>query len=71
MELFYRLLEQFLDVRQDQHAAAPQVHGVLANGGHQGRLAAGGRNHHARVVIPPSQMAVDGFLGGFLVGSQC
>ena len=39
-QLVGRLLEQFLHVGQDEHAAAPLRHGVLADRGHHGRLAA-------------------------------
>ena len=51
LQLVGRLLEQFLDVRQDQHAAVPLADGVLADRRHDGRLAAGGRHHGARVVV--------------------
>jgi hypothetical protein len=63
------LLEQLLDVRQDQDAAAPARHCILADGRHDRRLAACGRDHDAWIVVPHAQVRVDGSLGLLLVRS--
>lgn len=66
-----RLFQQLLDVGQDQHPAVPARHRVLADGRHDRRLAAGGRDDDDRVIVVRAQVGVDGMLSCFLIGAQC
>src|SRR5690606_10201921 len=64
------LLEQFLDVREDQHAAVPGQGRVSADRRHHWRFAAAGGNHEAGIVIPLAQVLVHRVDGFFLIRTQ-
>ena len=65
------LLEQFLDVRQDQHAAIPLADRILADAGHDRRLAASRGHDSARIVIARSQVPIHGGFDVFLIRTKC
>ena len=69
-ELLSSLFEQLLDVRKDEHAAAPRLHGIAADCGHDRGLAACGWDDDARVVITLTQVVVDRINGLALIGTK-
>ena len=55
-----RLRQQFFDVRKDQDASLPLFDGIPTDRGHHGRLTRACWQHHARIVIPCSQVFING-----------
>ena len=68
-DLVHRLLEQFPDVRQNQHPPLPAAYGVADDGRQNRRLASGGRNHHAGIVVAVAEMPVNSVDRGLLIRS--
>ena len=69
-DLVHRLLEQFPDVRQNQHPALPAAQGVADDGRQNRRLASGGRNHYAGIVVAVAEMPVNSVDRGLLIRSK-
>ena len=70
LEFLGRLFEQLFNMGKDQDASLPVLNGISTDGRHHGRLAAASGNHHARIVIPGSQVFIDGSNSLFLIGAQ-
>ena len=56
---------------QDQDAPVPLEDCIAADRCHHRSLAAGRRNHGARVIVAGAEMLIDRIDGGLLIGTQC
>ena len=70
LELVGALLQKLFHMGEDQHSPIPRGDRVAAERGDHRRLAAGRRNHDARVRRPVAKMIVYGVHGGLLVVAE-
>ena len=70
LQLVDRLLQQLFDVREDQHASIPGLHGIAADRRHHRRLTATSRDHDDRIVIVFPQVLVNSVNSLLLIGTK-